>query len=583
MGCYNFCNDATFGGSSYVSGTTCAGVVGAYTLNLNDCICMDLTYPYSCCDNPKFSGECNPPSPSPTATPTVTPTNTPTPSTTPPVICDEELIVSNIQTSSGSYSDFEGTYVRLYYTLGGTDSFLGGYYRTGTSQFWGGNDSDGNLYSAWGKSDGTNFYTIVGVAVSPSSAVTRYNIYKSTVNYFPFVSTSVLVETYTISDINYETLDSVRYPGRGYNIFSNLPFTASTEISYPSVCQTLPSTCPEELILDSSLTPASGTTYDGTYQRLYSYTGGSFNFGYYQTSPTFTFVPGSLTFAGQGTRDYPVYGRTDGTYYYTLIAWKTGASSTFRMVQTVGDYLMNISYIPTSQTIYFNSISDNVVDGVYYPKVERFMIGSGGYYNISYPSICPTATPTQTPTATNTPTNTASPGSTQTPTPSETPTQTPTETPTNTPTETLTATPTPTETLTATPTPTETLTATPTETPTTTPTETLTATPTPTTTQTLSATPTETPTGTPTNTPTNTPSVTPPAVCYCYYIFNETGGSLDYTYTPCGFGSPITVSLGAGQIIRRCSSSVPDGSGLTIFPCTSTTECSDDSDCTGCS
>lgn len=79
--CYNFCHNNSFGGSAYVSGTTCDGIVGAYTLTLGQCICMDLDFPIITCDNPIFSGECVPSTPTPTVTPTMT--NTPTVTSTP--------------------------------------------------------------------------------------------------------------------------------------------------------------------------------------------------------------------------------------------------------------------------------------------------------------------------------------------------------------------------------------------------------------------------------------------------------------------------------------------------------------------
>ena len=106
--------------------------------------------------------------------------------------------------------------------------------------------------------------------------------------------------------------------------------------------------------------------------------------------------------------------------------------------------------------------------------------------------------------------------------------------------------------------------------------------PTPTNTPTPSITPTNTPTVTPTPSFTPTPSVTPPTVCFCYWILNETGGSLDYEYTPCGTGTPVTLSLGAGGSVRRCSSTAPFGAGLTITACSSTTFCSTDDDCAFC-
>lgn len=77
--CYNFCHDNSFGGSAYISGTTCDGIVGAFYLTLGQCLCLDIDFPYITCDSPVFSGECVPSTP----TPTMTPTNTTTPTLTP--------------------------------------------------------------------------------------------------------------------------------------------------------------------------------------------------------------------------------------------------------------------------------------------------------------------------------------------------------------------------------------------------------------------------------------------------------------------------------------------------------------------
>ena len=80
---------------------------------------------------------------------------------------------------------------------------------------------------------------------------------------------------------------------------------------------------------------------------------------------------------------------------------------------------------------------------------------------------------------------------------------------------------------------------------------------------------------------TTTTTTTTAAPCVCYFILNETGGSLDYTYTPCG-GSPVTNSLDAGQNVQVCSASSPTGFSLTIAPCSSTTSCTSDGECEGC-
>ena len=118
--------------------------------------------------------------------------------------------------------------------------------------------------------------------------------------------------------------------------------------------------------------------------------------------------------------------------------------------------------------------------------------------------------------------------------------------------------------------------------PTTTTTSTTTTTTTEPTTTTTTSTTTTTTTLAPTTTTTSTTTTTTTAIpCVCYFILNETGGSLDYTYTPCG-GEPVTNSLGAGQNVQVCSASSPTGFSLTIAPCSSTTSCTSDGECEGC-
>lgn len=89
--CKTYIHADPAGGSKYISGTTCGGIVGAYTLTFGQSICMDDQKPLICCDNFDISVECGPPTPTPTGnvtpTPTFTPTNTltssPTETTTP--------------------------------------------------------------------------------------------------------------------------------------------------------------------------------------------------------------------------------------------------------------------------------------------------------------------------------------------------------------------------------------------------------------------------------------------------------------------------------------------------------------------
>lgn len=100
--CYNFSHNIDFGGSVYVSGTTCNGVVGAYTLNFGESICMDLDFPFISCGNPVFSGECNvtTATPTPNVTASVTPTPNVTPSVTPTLTSTPQITPSFTPTPS---------------------------------------------------------------------------------------------------------------------------------------------------------------------------------------------------------------------------------------------------------------------------------------------------------------------------------------------------------------------------------------------------------------------------------------------------------------------------------------------------
>lgn len=91
--------------------------------------------------------------------------------------------------------------------------------------------------------------------------------------------------------------------------------------------------------------------------------------------------------------------------------------------------------------------------------------------------------------------------------------------------------------------------------------------PTPTPTPTPTVTPTATPIGpTATPTPTPTPSATGTG-CECYWLLNETGFQLTYTYTPCGGISDVYL-IGAGQSKYLCSEDYPTvDPGITVTIC----------------
>jgi len=263
-------------------------------------------------------------------------------------------------------------------------------------------------------------------------------------------------------------------------------------------------------------------------------------------------------------------GGSSGPYY--VVTYSTGSifmpvlSGSPAYLPTVGSFATVTvpSEVTGSTYLAFNLNNNFTGDPCSVCDTDVILIyTSGSPVPTPTPSITPsiTKTPTVTPTISVTPSITPSIGTSITPTPTRT------STPTVTPTRTISVTPSVT-----------TSTAAPSVTPTITPTATVgvSSTPTPT----ISESTTPTPTISVTTTPTPTPSPTTPG-CLCYFILNETAGALNYTYTPCG-GVSETDILPAGLNIQVCSSSSPTGFSLTIGPCSSVTNCTQDSDCTDC-
>lgn len=220
------------------------------------------------------------------------------------------------------------------------------------------------------------------------------------------------------------------------------PTPTPTNTQTPTVTPTVTVTpspfpiCPEQLELryfsgGTFITPpAPYNGWEGTYNRVYSYTGGTFVGGFGKLIPP-KFFPGAVDYAPIAGRTYAVYERTDGFNYYTLTTISLLQGSIVD-IRTTGTSWVN-GGIPINPigNIGYTAITDG---SVYYPPqgINTFSNGSPTGWYVSYPEVCPTTTPTPTNTVTPTPTNT--PGLPPTPTPTITPTNTitPSITPTNT-------------------------------------------------------------------------------------------------------------------------------------------------------
>lgn len=184
----------------------------------------------------------------------------------------------------------------------------------------------------------------------------------------------------------------------------------------PTITQSPFAVCPEEVILNGNTLLAE---LDGTYQRVYSYTGGSFNYGVV-SSVGFGY---DLVVGSYGGNNYPVFVSTDTTAPYNPVSLAFNTDDNAWVLLdgniTTTNQLFGLASPFSSTTI--------SIGGVLFPssglKDELFNVGTP-YVYVSYPPTCPTPTPTPSITATITPTTT------RTPTPTRTSTQTPTPTPT---------------------------------------------------------------------------------------------------------------------------------------------------------
>jgi hypothetical protein len=178
--------------------------------------------------------------------------------------------------------------------------------------------------------------------------------------------------------------------------------------------------CPDQLDFYYQGNTTQYSAFTGTYQRVFSYTGGTFTGGYinYLTSADFyNFIPGSDPSGNVAA----IYTRLSGSIYYTMIATSNNSGSMiyYTIYQSTTDYIFNGQQpLPFAIGLDFIVNCPNI-GGVYFPRQGDNDPTVGELRLITYPVICPTPTPTLSPTRT----------ATNTPTPTNTPSITPTRTP----------------------------------------------------------------------------------------------------------------------------------------------------------
>jgi hypothetical protein len=451
--CYYFCHDNSFGGSAYVSGTTCDGVVGAYTLNLGNCVCMDLDFPIITCDSPVFSGGCAPivtPSvtptntntptntltptqtltPSPTSslgvTPQVTPTQTSTPTNTPTAtftipssfnVCESTASAvdvgtyNRVTTFSGSSANFG-----YRYHIGGSQ----GYYVTGTAP-------DGFNYPIYQESVAESNFNTWARAFDISNTDLGWSSMEQATN--P-LSTGVVSSGSTIwGNYNTDTTGSIRTPQAGSQTFPNGASnrTGTTFVAFGS-CPTPTPTSTSTPTRTPSVTPTNTTTPTNTPTAtsnpecnvflVDSVTGGTlYNYrGIYYLQDDG--VAQAKYIANVGTGYTTTCGSLSGVSYSLWYNPSMGATCaylqnagwrfTLNNLNDCGDYVPSLvvagSPFPTNGA---------TIDGLIYPAEIPSGLQTLTYiWNCPSPTPTNSATPTKTPTVT--PTNTLTPSPTQT-------------------------------------------------------------------------------------------------------------------------------------------------------------------------
>jgi hypothetical protein len=481
--CIEYQNTSEFGGSVYVSGTTCEGVVGAFTLNYGDYICIRDDEPTITCENPTIVGACfitptqtptNTATPTNTPTNTTTPTNTPTPTSTPLSACfvagvsffpTEKILTSfngiNWNSSASAASIMPNEDLK---SIGyGNGRFTAISHPTSTSSEAYYSDDNGITWSAGtiNKTGVTTHNTFKTIYVNGAFYAADRDVWKSTdgINW-----TSIYTFTGASNAGGYLNIatDGDRIIAVKYDIFIYSDDFGATWIPYSTGIFGLSINWKDGLWIVGTESPDPRALYSST-DGLTSWTyipSASSLFGSSQVRSLS--INSSMWIAcmiiGSGTNEIG--------YSYNGIDWFLTNSPIFSQTFSMNDAVFNTIYNRwVAVGAPSNALGINQVysyDGVNWSGSTN-LIGDRSIHSVNTCSpYIPPPPVTATPTMTNTPTNTKTP--TITPTNTSTPTPTPTQTATNT------NTPTPSVTIGLTPTTTPTNTETPTQTPSITPT-----------------------------------------------------------------------------------------------------------------
>jgi hypothetical protein len=442
-----------------ISGTTCSGGSVNYLVNYGQGVCMNDDYPIINLNGLVISGDCLP----------VTPTPTPTISSycftsgltfyTATYECPNDgndyideygVIKVNIYQNSiesGDHPDYN------FIVTNGSESAILKIERGQTfNEFifpkinfeYGATACTQSTLSNWyiSNTDGLSECIFVTQTPTPTNtntptntktpSVTPTNTITPTVTQTPTntitttnTQTPSVTPTNTITPTNTTTATNTQTPSVTPTLTST-PTNTITPTITSTPTQTSPNYCPEEMYVEDTtgFSQLSGAT--GTYTRTYTYSGGSFNYGYVDYPD---FVVGA-DLSGKTAAVYHRYNATENTYWQSIAVVVSTIPypviTRWSVFRTTGNYWINGGTLnPIDAVVWTENLT--TYNGITYPT--KGYGSTRGYF--SYPSSCPTATPTATLTQTTTPTNTQTPTNTTTLTQTITNTPSPTETPFN--------------------------------------------------------------------------------------------------------------------------------------------------------
>ena len=481
--CIEYQNTNEFGGSVYVSGTTCEGVVGAFTLNYGDYICIRDDEPTITCENPTIVGACfitptqtptNTATPTNTPTNTTTPTNTPTPTSTPLSACfvagvsffpTEKILTSfngiNWNSSASAASIMPNEDLKSIGYGNGRFTAISHPDLNSSEAYY--SDDNGITWSAGtiNKTGITIHTTFKTIYVNGAFYAADRDVWKSTDGINWTRSYTFTGASNTGGYLNIAT-DGNRIIAVKYDIFIYSDDFGATWIPYSTGIFGLSINWKDGLWIVGTEDPDPRPLYSST-DGLTSWTLISSAASLFGSSEVRSLSINSSMWIACMIRSAGV---DEIGYSYNGIDWFLTNSPIFSQTFSMNDAVFNTIYNrwvavgAPSGALGINQVYS--YDGVNWSGSTN-LIGDRGIHSVNTCSpYIPPPPVTATPTMTNTPTNTKTP--TITPTNTSTPTPTPTQTATNT------NTPTPSVTIGLTPTTTPTNTETPTQTPSVTPT-----------------------------------------------------------------------------------------------------------------